>query len=86
MDACGENLCTGSPRLAPPAGYFVSPAQSGIHRQIATLASLPRDDGMIVPSSWVGARHAVPALVANQAGNHRGYPYPENSSYYYLAS
>ncbi len=28
LDAKGEKLCSGCQRLAPPAGYFVSPAQS----------------------------------------------------------
>ena len=34
MDSCGEKLCSGCPRLALPAGYFVSPAQSRRLKQI----------------------------------------------------
>jgi len=28
LNAYGEKLCSGCPRPSPPAGYFVSPAQS----------------------------------------------------------
>ncbi|HOZ38706.1 MAG TPA: hypothetical protein PLH64_08175 [Anaerolineaceae bacterium] len=34
-DALGEKVCSGCPRLAPSAGYFVSPAQSSVFGQIA---------------------------------------------------
>jgi len=32
LDAKGEKLCSGCQRLAPPAGYFVSPAQSCLEK------------------------------------------------------
>ncbi len=50
LDAQGEKLCSGIPHLAPPAGYFGSPAQLRRLNQIAILCfagTLSRSTGAL---------------------------------------